>query len=111
MASKKFSHPVILIIVSCIVISSGWMVYQRLQEINAVTSKTNKQQRPTPVEISTIQQKTIQRIRTFSGSIQPFAEFVVAQRVDGRVDQLLFDVSDTVTRDQVVAHAGITTSA
>ena len=42
-------------------------------------------------------------MRTFSGSLQAHAEFVVAPKVSGRVERLDVDLADSVTRGQLVA--------
>jgi len=39
-----------------------------------------------PVEVAPIQQGTIELLRTFSGMLEPRAEFVVAPKVSGRVE-------------------------
>lgn len=41
--------------------------------------------------------------RTFSGTIDPQAQFTVAPKVSGRIQSLYVDVSDRVTRGQIVA--------
>jgi len=58
---------------------------------------------PAPVEVAPIETGTIVLRRTFSGTLESPAQFVAAPKVGGRVVQLLADVSDTVTRGQVVA--------
>ena len=59
--------------------------------------------RPTPVEVAAVQRGTLSLHRTFSGSIEPQAQLTVAPKVSGRIQRLLVDVSERVTRGQVVA--------
>ncbi|BBD09508.1 efflux transporter, RND family, MFP subunit [Desulfovibrio ferrophilus] len=66
-------------------------------------SNGNKGKRPVPVEVAPIRQGHIELKRTFSGTLEAAAEFVVAPKVDGRVVRLEVDLGDTVTRGQIVA--------
>lgn len=56
-----------------------------------------------PVEVAEVQRGTLSLRRTFSGTIEPQAQFTVATKVDGRIRRLHVDVSDPVTRGQTVA--------
>jgi multidrug efflux pump subunit AcrA (membrane-fusion protein) len=56
-----------------------------------------------PVEVAFIERGPIEHRRTFTGTLDPKAEFVVAPKVSGRVEQLHVDLADTVTRGQLVA--------
>jgi RND family efflux transporter MFP subunit len=55
------------------------------------------------VEVAPIQRGPIELRRTFSGTLEPRAEFVVAPKVSGRVERLAVNLADTVKRGQVVA--------
>jgi RND family efflux transporter MFP subunit len=55
------------------------------------------------VEVATIERGPIELLRTFTGTLEARAEFVVAPKVGGRVEQLYVDLADDVTRGQVVA--------
>ena len=57
-----------------------------------------------PVEVAVVQRGTLSLHRTFSGTIEPQAQFTVAAKIGGRIQRLLVDVSDPVTRGQTVAH-------
>ncbi len=56
-----------------------------------------------PVEVAAIERGPMEHRRTFTGTLDPKAEFVVAPKVSGRVEQLNVDLADTVTRGQLVA--------
>jgi RND family efflux transporter MFP subunit len=56
-----------------------------------------------PVEAARIQRGPITLQRTFSGALEAKAQFVVAPKVSGRVEQLGVDLADTVKRGQIVA--------
>ena len=56
-----------------------------------------------PVEVAEVEHGPIELQRTFSGSLEAKAKFVVAPKVAGLVERLAVDLSDEVTRGQVVA--------
>lgn len=56
-----------------------------------------------PVEVAAIERGPIEHVRTFTGTLDPKAEFVVAPKVSGRIDRLNVDLADMVTRGQRVA--------
>ncbi len=56
-----------------------------------------------PVEVAVIQRGPIQRQRAFTGTLEARAEFVVAPKVSGRIEEIGVDLADTVSRGQLVA--------
>ncbi|MEJ2525786.1 MAG: efflux RND transporter periplasmic adaptor subunit [Desulfuromonadales bacterium] len=58
--------------------------------------------RRVPVEVVAIEHGPIALHRTFSGTLEARAEFVVAPKVAGRVERLTVNIADPVTRGQVV---------
>ncbi|PRQ04724.1 Macrolide export protein MacA [Enhygromyxa salina] len=58
---------------------------------------------PVPVEVAAVEQGPIERRREFTGTLEAAAEFTVAPKVGGRVEQIKVDLGDLVTRGQVVA--------
>ena len=56
-----------------------------------------------PVEVAPVERGPIEESRTFSGTLEPPAEFVVAPKVGGRIVRLAVDLADDVTRGAVVA--------
>jgi RND family efflux transporter MFP subunit len=55
------------------------------------------------VQVAPITTGLIQDIRSFSGSLAPRAQFIVAPKVAGRLERLSVDLGDPVRRGQVVA--------
>ena len=80
----------------------GLRIWERLQE-QAKPAPESQARPPAPVEVAPIERGTIALKRTFSGALEAIAEFVVAPKVAGRVEQLTVDISDSVKRGQVVA--------
>ena len=59
--------------------------------------------RPAPVEVVAIEHGPITLFRSFNGTLEAQAEFMVAPKVGGRVERLPVNLADSVTRGQVVA--------
>lgn len=55
-----------------------------------------------PVEVAEIRQGPLSLMRTFSGTIEPLAQFTVAPKISGRLQRLHVGVSDQVNRGQLV---------
>lgn len=79
----------------------GWLIFSQFQS-RAGSSKHDKSSLPVPVEVAQIQRKPLALQRTFSGELEALAEFVVAPKVNGRVEQVIVNIGDTVKRGQVV---------
>jgi RND family efflux transporter MFP subunit len=73
----------------------------RQSENGTIVRQKNKL--PVPVEVASLERKTLYLHRTFNGTIEPLAQFTVAPKVSGRIQRLLVDVSDSISRGQVVA--------
>ncbi len=67
------------------------------------TLKKTKTPQVVAVEISPVLQQSIELKRTFSGALEPHAEFIVAPKITGRIIQLNVNIGDFVDRNQVVA--------
>lgn len=59
--------------------------------------------RVVPVEVAAVTRGPLERRRTFTGTLTPYAEFVVAPKISGRIERLSVDLADSVSRGQVVA--------
>ena len=80
----------------------GWIIYGHFQDRGG-SGRGGRTLRPVPVEVARIQSGPIALQRTFSGELEALAEFVVAPKVSGRVEQVLVNIADRVNRGQVVA--------
>ncbi|MDX1527884.1 MAG: biotin/lipoyl-binding protein, partial [Gammaproteobacteria bacterium] len=56
-----------------------------------------------PVEVAAVGRGPIERKRAFTGTLEARAEFVVAPKVGGRIEEIAVDLADTVNRGQLVA--------
>jgi len=91
-----------IVVVLAVVGVLAWVGNGRLQDL---TKKPVRRDAvgPVPVEVAAIERGPIEHHRTFTGTLDPKAEFVVAPKVGGRVEQLNVDLADTVSRGQHVA--------
>lgn len=80
----------------------GWGIYQRLAATTQAAAPKAARP-PVPVEVADIEHGAIELLRTFTGTLEPRAEFLVAPKVSGRVEQLNLELADEVSRGQVVA--------
>jgi len=80
---------------------AGGLIFRQLQD-HEKTVKQGDAARSSPVETALIETGPIVLKRTFSGTLEPLADFVVSPKVSGRIEKLLVDISDTVTQGQVV---------
>ena len=100
MARKTWFSLLIVLILTGLL---GWFVYQRLVDMDSPEQRQGKTSQPVPVEVASISKGSIAQIRTFSGTLQAHAEFMVAPKVSGRVEQLDVDLADIVSRGQILA--------
>lgn len=93
---------IFLAVVLALVGALAWLGNGRLEELARKPVRV-KASGPVPVEVADIEHGTIEHRRTFTGTLDPKAEFVVAPKVGGRVERLDVDLSDIVERGQRVA--------
>lgn len=89
-----------LLIATAICLS--WIMLDHIKE-QAGPSQLHDRSRLAPVEVADIRRGPIELRRTFSGTLEAAAEFVVAPKVAGRVERVSVELADTVTRGQIVA--------
>ncbi len=93
---------IILVIVLGIVGYGSWIAYQKIKASESPAGM-RRGDMTVPVEIQPVVKDTIQDIGIFTGSLTPKSQFSVAPKVSGWLKELLVDVGDTITRNQVIA--------
>ena len=96
---KKLLVSVAVIAVAALFV---WALFTKLQEDSTGTGTADDPQ-AVPVETAPVERGPIEMRRTFSGTLEARAEFVVAPKMSGRVEHIDVDLADMVTRGQVVA--------
>ncbi len=82
--------------------SLGWAIFNQLQE-RSLPTKRGRAARVAPVEVAHIEHGPIHLRRTFSGTLESPAAFVVRPKISGRIVRLSVALADTVARGQTVA--------
>lgn len=93
---------VLVVLVLGVAGALAWMINARVQDLAKKPSR-RPDKGPVPVEVAVIERGPIEHRRTFTGTLDPKAEFVVAPKISGRIERLNVDLADTVTRGQLVA--------
>ncbi len=81
----------------------GWSVYRAVSARRAGGERRRTGPEPAPVEVADVVRGPIVDRRTFSGSLESPAEFVVSPKVGGRIEEVTVELADPVKRGQVVA--------
>lgn len=100
---KTVSKTVMLVVVIGGLVWLGIALMQRLNEPEQAGKKQAANDKPIPVEVQEVRKGLIEQLQLFSGSLEAPARVMVSPKVSGRITKLLVDISDEVTRGQVVA--------
>ncbi len=85
-----------------VVAAVGWEVYRRIVAAPDVRTG-NRAAIAVAVETQPAQRGVIRDVATFTGSLLPKSQFVVAPKVSGWLKELLVHVGDTVRQNQMIA--------
>ena len=99
---KRFFKQPGSIITGIVAILAVWIILGRWQAARQAADQSVSPA-AVPVEIGTIERGPMELRRIFSGSLAPDAEFVIAPKVSGRLEQIYMDLGDVVEKGQVVA--------
>jgi RND family efflux transporter MFP subunit len=80
----------------------GLQIHQKVAD----SRKSAVRQRPNPpvaVEIAAVEKVTIEEVKSFSGTVYPLSEFIVAPKIAGRIEEILVHIGDTVESGHLVA--------
>ncbi|HDQ41675.1 MAG TPA: efflux RND transporter periplasmic adaptor subunit [Desulfonatronum sp.] len=102
MSQRGFSV-VALVLALCIIAGAGWLVYAKVFRDTGSSQVMRPGGAAVPVYIAPVRTGMIRDLRTFSGSLTPKAQFIVAPKISGRLERISVDVGDPVRRNQVVA--------
>lgn len=94
--------PLAAVLLIAVVAALGWLVFGQPGGQGSPDERRGRSQ-PAPVEVAEIERGPIELRRTFSGTLEAQAKFVVAPKVSGRIERLAVDLADIVIRGQVVA--------
>lgn len=95
--------PFAAVVLIAVAAGLAWMVFVGRTGEQGGGGKERGNSKPAPVEVASIERGPIELRRTFSGTLEARAKFVVAPKVSGRVERMAADIADMVKRGQVVA--------
>jgi RND family efflux transporter MFP subunit len=95
-------RPIIVIVLIAVMAGLAWFLLGRSGGQGG-PGGGHGSSRPVPVEVAAIERGPIELRRSFSGTLEARAKFVVAPKVSGRVERMVVDLADPVERGQVVA--------
>jgi RND family efflux transporter MFP subunit len=81
---------------------TGWETHRRIAA-SAEKGGPNRSVIAVPVEAQPVRKDAIHDIAVFTGSLLPKSQFVVASKATGWLKELLVDIGDRVTRNEVIA--------
>lgn len=81
----------------------GWLWLSPAEQSPPGLIETDAQPAAVAVAVVPVQQASIRDIRRFSGTLYPAAQFEVAPRISGKLERLLVDIGDRVTKGEVIA--------
>jgi RND family efflux transporter MFP subunit len=94
--------PIWIAIGLAVVGALGWQIYQRVSVSDQGFSH-RRNRVPVAVEVAPVQIGTIRKTGSFTGTLKPFSEFVMAPKIAGRLVKLMVDIGDHVESGQLVA--------
>jgi len=97
----KFKYIAMLVVIAGVAVAAWFGSGPSIDQKN--TPRRDLATQAAPVEVAPIERGTIVLQRTFSGALEAPAQFLVAPKVSGRVERLTVNISDTVSRGQLVA--------
>jgi RND family efflux transporter MFP subunit len=94
---------IIMTAVICVVAGLiGWQVIQKIIE-SSRGAGLERTAAPIAVEIEAVRKATIRDSGNFTGTLAPKSQFIVAPKISGRLERLLVDIGDKVSRNQLIA--------
>jgi RND family efflux transporter MFP subunit len=96
---KRYFFLLVMVIVAGFI---GWKVYDKVTSAKE-NSGGSRGVVPVAVEIVPVRKTSIKRIGTFTGSLFPKSQFVVAPKIAGRLEKLFLNIGDRVKEGQLVA--------
>lgn len=92
---------IIFLIVLCVLGLGSWKAYERIKASQSPAGRRSGG--AVAVQIQPVVKDSIEDVGVFTGSLNPKSQFSVAPKVSGWLKQLLVNVGDTVTRNQIIA--------
>ncbi len=93
---------IVIFIVILILVAFGWKIYEKVFT-NQKGNFNKRRAFAVPVEVAPVRKITMRDVGSFTGTIFPRSQFVVAPKIAGRLEKLLVNIGDFVKRNQLIA--------
>ena len=80
----------------------GWQIYQKASD-STKGFKHERRNVHVAVEVALVKKAFIRQVESFTGSLYPLSEFILAPKIAGRLEKILVNIGDTVKGGQLVA--------
>ena len=91
------------ILIAVTVVIVGLIGWQVVRKITAQGSGLERIAAPVAVEIEPVRKATIRDTANFTGTLAPKSQFMVAPKIAGRLEKLMVDIGDKISRTQLLA--------
>jgi RND family efflux transporter MFP subunit len=93
---------VIAVLAAAGIVIFGWLVYRKTMD-SGEGSGNRRDNPPVAVEVEAVRKTDIREVGSFTGTLYPLSEFVVAPKIAGRLEKILVNIGDAVEGGQLVA--------
>jgi len=93
---------VVIVFVIAVAALMGWQLYQKgfsPEKMGGMRTGGHT----VAVEIAPVTRAVVRDVGTFTGTLLPESQFIVAPKVGGKLEKIFVDIGDEVTRDQLIA--------
>ena len=80
----------------------GWQIYEKASTSGKGLTRESRNV-PVAVEVVLVKKASIREMGSFTGSLHPLSEFILAPKIAGRLEKILVNIGDTVKGGQLVA--------
>ena len=80
----------------------GWQIYEKASD-SLKGSKRERRNVPVAVQVVLVKKASIREMGSFTGSLYPLSECIMAPKISGRLEKILVNIGDTVKGGQLVA--------
>jgi RND family efflux transporter MFP subunit len=95
-----------LVVALLVVATVVWLTYPKLFEDQTTGQVVRPGNGAVAVHVAPVHSGPVRELRTFSGTLIPRAQFIVAPKISGRLERVFVDLGDPVQRGQIVALLG-----
>ena len=93
---------ILIVIITVVVGLVGWQISRRILG-SGKGFGNQRREMPVAVEITAVKKATIRDHGNFTGTLAPKSQFMIAPKISGRLEKLMVNIGDRITRNQLIA--------